>query len=207
MKIIKNFSWFVHPLHKAFAWNEEVSCRSRTTMAKKCTKKRDARAKPLSLLKLPIALIQKFRYHGNLTSHLSCLLDIFFVPSKSPGRLCESLLGPVPFSNDRYLVTLTFLFLLDAEFILPTALWFIQGRGGTTSGPNHPHIWRFWNLSQQVQWWSMLLIKTWLSWAKRSKKVQQKRPSVFIFPFTIFPSLSRPFLCPPRRLQNVRLSI
>ena len=32
----------------------------------------------------------------------------------------------------------------------------------------------------------MLLIKTWLSWAKRSKKVQQKGPSVFIFPFAFF---------------------
>ena len=194
-------------------------------MAKKCTKKRDARAKlfclykptaflqfsmpsPLSLPKLPIVVIQKFWYHGNVTSHFPSLLDVFLpVPSNSPRRLCESLLDPVPFSVYRYLVSLTFLFLLDAEFILPTALWFIQGRGGTTSGPNHPHIWRFWNLSQQVQWWSMLLIKTWLSWAKRSKKVQQKGPSVFIFPFTIFPSLSRPFLCPPRRLQNVRLSI
>ena len=163
---------------------------------------------PLSLPKLPIVVIQKFWYHGNVTSHFPSLLDVFLpVPSNSPRRLCKSLLGPVPFSVYRYLVTLTFLFLLDAEFILPTALWFVQRRGGTTSCPNHPYIWRFWNLSQQVQWWSMLLIKTWLSWAKRSKKVQQKRPSVFIFPFTIFPSLSRPFLCPPRRLQNVRLSI
>ena len=141
--------WFVHPLHKAFAWNEEVSCRSRTTMAKKCTKKRDARAKPLSLLKLPIALIQKFWYHGNVTSHFPSLLDVFLpVPSNSPRRLCKSLLGPVPFSVYRYLVTLTFLFLLDAEFILPTALWFVQRRGGTTSCPNHPYIWKFQNLSQ-----------------------------------------------------------
>ena len=145
--------------------------------------------------------------------HTSPLYWTFFCPSPvtapdvNPRGLCESLLDPVPFSVYRYLVSLTFLFLLDAEFILPTALWFIQGRGGTTSGPNHPHIWGFWNLSQQFQWWSMLLIKTWLSWAKRSKKVQQKGPSVFIFPFTIFPSLSRPFLCPPRKLQNVRLSI
>ena len=53
-------------------------------MAKKFTKKRDARAKlfclyvitflpfsllsPSSLLKLPIVLIQKFCYHGNMTS-------------------------------------------------------------------------------------------------------------------------------------------
>ena len=59
--------------------------------AKKCTKKRDARAKllfcqskpiaflpfsfssPSSLLKLPLVVIQKFCYHGNVTSHLSSL--------------------------------------------------------------------------------------------------------------------------------------
>ena len=144
----------------------EVSCRSRATMAKKCTKKRYARAKlfckyepvvflpfslpsPLSLPKLPIVVIQKFWYHSNVTSHLSSLLDVFLaVPSKSPRRLCESLLDPVPFLVYRYLVSLTFLFLLDAEFILPTALWFIQRRGGTTSCPNHPYIWKFQNLSQ-----------------------------------------------------------
>ena len=140
---------------------------SRATMAKKCTKKRYARAKLfckyepvvflpfslpslLSLPKLSIVVIQKFWYHSNVTSHLSSLLDVFLlVPSDSPRRLCESLLDPVLFSVYRYwLVSLTFLFLLDTEFILPTALWFIQRRGGTTSCPNHPYIWKFQNLSQ-----------------------------------------------------------
>ena len=92
----KKFLWFVHPLHKAFAWNEEVSCRSRTTMAKKCTKKRDARAKPLSLLKLPIALIQKFWYHGNVTSHLSCLLDIFLSPVRVPDVFAKAYSAQFP---------------------------------------------------------------------------------------------------------------
>ena len=74
-------------LRKAGAWNREVSRRSRATTAKRRTKQRDARAqllfcwyKPMaffhfslpslaSLLKLPI---QKFCYHGNVTSHLYC---------------------------------------------------------------------------------------------------------------------------------------
>ena len=34
-----------HVLHKAGAWNWEVSCRGRATTAEKCTKKREARAK------------------------------------------------------------------------------------------------------------------------------------------------------------------
>ena len=65
-----------HLLHKA----GEVSRRSRATTAKKCTKKRDARAKmffccsPSPLQKLPIVVIQKFCYHGNVTSHFSSLL-------------------------------------------------------------------------------------------------------------------------------------
>ena len=68
------------------------SCRSRASTTKKCTKKRDARAKLLfcqskpiaflpfslpstsSLLKLPIVVIQKFCYHGNVTLHFSSLL-------------------------------------------------------------------------------------------------------------------------------------
>ena len=69
--------------------NLEVSCRSCVTTAKKCTKKFYARAKLLlffahlnvffcwsssPLQKLPIVVIQKFFYHGNVTSHFSSLL-------------------------------------------------------------------------------------------------------------------------------------
>ena len=56
----------------------KFSCRA--TTAKKCTKTRDARAKlfsccsPLPLKKLPLVVIQKFCYHGNVTSHFSSLL-------------------------------------------------------------------------------------------------------------------------------------
>ena len=80
----------VHLLHKAGAWNLEVSYRSRATTAKKCTKQRYARAKLLLLLlfffsqsepivfllfavaiaKLPTVVIQKFCYHGVVTSLL-----------------------------------------------------------------------------------------------------------------------------------------
>ena len=70
---------------------------SHATTAKKCTKKRDARAKllfcyskviafwpfslpsPSSLLKLPIVVIQIFCYHGNMTSHLSSLFVWYFL--------------------------------------------------------------------------------------------------------------------------------
>ena len=79
----------VHPVHKAGARN--VSCYRRAMTATKCTKKRDARAKllpcqskpvvflpflfssPSLLLKLPLIVIQKFCYHGNVTSHFSSL--------------------------------------------------------------------------------------------------------------------------------------
>ena len=73
-------------------WSGRVSCHSRATMAKKCTKKRDARAKLLFCSSKPIALspfslpspssllpivanvaIQKFCYHGNVMSHFSSL--------------------------------------------------------------------------------------------------------------------------------------
>ena len=81
----------VHQLHKASAWNKDVSSRRPATTAKKCTKKRDARAKllfcsykpivflPFSLpsssllLKLSIVVILKCCYHGNVTSHFSSL--------------------------------------------------------------------------------------------------------------------------------------
>ena len=62
----------------------KVSCRSRATTAKKCTKKRDACAKlfsfqfkPIAFLllqKLPIVVVQKFCYHSKVTSHFSSLL-------------------------------------------------------------------------------------------------------------------------------------
>ena len=61
---------------KPFVWNEEVSCRSHATTAKKRTKRRDARAEckemplPTSFLKLPVVVIKKFCYHGNVKSHL-----------------------------------------------------------------------------------------------------------------------------------------
>ena len=41
----RKFLCCAHLIHKAGAWNWEVSCRSRATTAKKCTKKRDASAK------------------------------------------------------------------------------------------------------------------------------------------------------------------
>ena len=73
----RNFLCFVHLLCKAGASKQEVSCRSRARMAKKCTKKRGARAKLLfyyyvnlllfchspSLL-FPFVVIQKFCYHA-----------------------------------------------------------------------------------------------------------------------------------------------
>ena len=45
---LENRKRSVHLLHKAGARNYDVSCRSRATTAKKCTKKSDARAKLLS---------------------------------------------------------------------------------------------------------------------------------------------------------------
>ena len=85
----RKFLCCVHPVHKAGARN--VSCYRRAMTATKCTKKRDARAKllpcqskpvvflpflfssPSLLVKLPLVVIQKFCYHGNVTSHLSSL--------------------------------------------------------------------------------------------------------------------------------------
>ena len=85
----RNFSCCARLLRKAGAWNLAVSCRSRATTAKKRTKKHDTRTqlllcwyKPIaylllslpslaSLLKLPIVVIQKFCYHGNVTSDFS----------------------------------------------------------------------------------------------------------------------------------------
>ena len=61
--------------------DEEVSRCGHATTAKKRTKKRDSRAEckamplPASFLKLPIVVIQKFCYHGNVKSHFSSLLQ------------------------------------------------------------------------------------------------------------------------------------
>ena len=85
----RKFLCCVHRVHKAGARN--VSCYRRAMTATKCTKKRDARAKllfcqskpiaflpvsfssPSSLVKHTLVVIQKFCYHGNVTSHLSSL--------------------------------------------------------------------------------------------------------------------------------------
>ena len=75
----------VYLLHKKGASNKDLSCRSRATTAKKCTKKRDEfffcfafLPLPSSLLKLHIAVIQKFCSHGNVTSHFSFLFQQYF---------------------------------------------------------------------------------------------------------------------------------
>ena len=87
-KRIRKFLRCACLLRKAGAWNLDVLRCSRVTTAKKRTKKRDARPqllcwhKPIaffqfslpslaSLLKLPIVLMQKFCYHGNVTSDFS----------------------------------------------------------------------------------------------------------------------------------------
>ena len=82
---------FTYSTLHALSLTETVSCRNRATTAKKCTKKRGARAKlsfchnkpiaflpfslpsPSSLLKLPIVVIKRFFYHGNVTSYFSPL--------------------------------------------------------------------------------------------------------------------------------------
>ena len=88
----RNFLCCVHLLRKAGSVKSEVSCRSRVMMAIKCAKKRHARAQllftninllpflpfsspsPSLLTKLPFVVIQKFLYHGNVTSYFSSLL-------------------------------------------------------------------------------------------------------------------------------------
>ena len=62
----------VHPHHKAGAWNQEVSCRSRATTAKKCIKMRDARAKLLFCHSKPIA----FFCHPRCRRHCRCLSSL-----------------------------------------------------------------------------------------------------------------------------------
>ena len=88
----RNFLCCVHLLRKAGSVKLEVSCRSHAMMAIKCAKKRHARAQllftninllpflpfssssPSLLTKLPSVVIQKFLYHGNMTSYFSSLL-------------------------------------------------------------------------------------------------------------------------------------
>ena len=88
----RNFLCCVHLLRKAGSVKLEVSCRSHAMMAIKCAKKRHARAQllftninllpflpfsspsPSLLTKLPFVVIQKFLYHGNVTSYFSSLL-------------------------------------------------------------------------------------------------------------------------------------
>ena len=88
----RNFLCCVHLLRKAGSVKSEVSCRSRVMMAIKCAKKRHALAQllftninllpflpfsspsPSLLTKLPFVVIQKFLYHGNVTSYFSSLL-------------------------------------------------------------------------------------------------------------------------------------
>ena len=65
----KNFWCCVHLLHKAGALNLEVSCRSRATTAKKCTEKRDARAKLSFCQSTPIVYffaVRRRRYKNSL---------------------------------------------------------------------------------------------------------------------------------------------
>ena len=88
----RNFLCCAHLLRKAGSVKLEVSCRSSAMMAIKCAKKRHARAQllftninllpflpfsspsPSLLTKLPFVVIQKFLYHGNVTSYFSSLL-------------------------------------------------------------------------------------------------------------------------------------
>ena len=71
-----------------------LTCRGSATTTEKCTKKCDPRAKllfckykflaflpfslllPSALIKLPSVVIQKFYYHGNVTSHFLSLLPV-----------------------------------------------------------------------------------------------------------------------------------
>ena len=75
--------------------NVKLVRRSRALAAKKCTKKRDARAK---LLFCQFKLIASLPFSLTSTSLLRKLPNgqfFFPVPSNSPRSLCDSLLGPV----------------------------------------------------------------------------------------------------------------
>ena len=61
----------VHLLYKVGAWNYEVSCRRRATTARKCTKKREARAKLLFCQFKPIAFCR-----SRCCRHRQCLSSL-----------------------------------------------------------------------------------------------------------------------------------
>ena len=69
----RKFLCCVHLLYKVGAWNYEVSCRRRATTARKCTKKREARAKLLFCQFKPIAFCRSrcCRHRRCLSSLLS----------------------------------------------------------------------------------------------------------------------------------------
>ena len=66
----------VHLLHKAGTWNEDVSCRSRATTAKKCAKKRDTRANLLFCKLTPIG------FHFSCCPRLCCCLRCLLLWSR-----------------------------------------------------------------------------------------------------------------------------
>ena len=126
-----------HLLHKTGAWNYEVSCRSRAATAKKYTKKRDAGAKfffcqskpivffcwsPSPLQKLPIVVIQKFCYHGNLTSLLLCLSRL--APSVTRVVICVS--RAFCSTDQEKRETARSLENITAKRVFLTALWWID---------------------------------------------------------------------------------
>ena len=83
---------------RCLVFTSSVSRRSRALTAKKCTKKRDARAKLLFCQSKAIAFLP---FSLTSTSSLLKLPDgqfVFPVPSNSPRSLCDSLLGPVSWS-------------------------------------------------------------------------------------------------------------
>ena len=84
-------------LHKVGKWNYEVSS-IRATMAKKCTKTRNAQAKLFFCPSKPIAIvvIQKFCSHGNVTSRFSSL-SVF--PMKIPGEFDPGDYGMIRFGK------------------------------------------------------------------------------------------------------------
>ena len=65
-----------HLLYKAGAWNEDVSCRSRATTAKKCAKKRDTRANLLFCKLTPIG------FHFSCCPRLCCCLRCLLLWSR-----------------------------------------------------------------------------------------------------------------------------
>ena len=75
-KIKRKFLCYVHLLYKAGVY-EKVSCRSRASTAKKCTKKRDASAKQLFCLYKPIVFLFFLPYSLSSPSSLLKLSIVF----------------------------------------------------------------------------------------------------------------------------------